>query len=358
MKYTAALLPLAAGAIAASSGVAPRPNATFQPFQPGFNEIITATSKIELLHENTSYPFAHEAPVYIPSTSDLFLVGNYQTPKGGAPIQISRMFRKNATNTGNRGKNTWSREVITPDVPMANGGINYRDGILFCAQGTFSQKSALIWMNISAPYNTKTLLDNFHGRRFNSLNDLFIHSDGSIWFTDPTYGYDQGFRPEPELPNQVYRFDPDSGDVRVVADGIGQPNGIALSPDEKIVYVTDTDASRGNGDASRRRAATIYAYDIATYSGGPFLINRRVFAYTESGIPDGVKVDSEGNVYSGCGDGVHIWSPAGVLLGKIQLNSTSANLAFAEKGELFVLNEYRLWKVTLDGVISGDILRF
>ncbi|KAL4964279.1 SMP-30/gluconolactonase/LRE family protein [Aspergillus stella-maris] len=357
MKYTTALLPLAAGTLAAS-GAGPRPNATFQTFQPGFSEIISATSKIELLHENTTYPFAHEAPVYIPSTGDLFLVGNYQTPKGGAPIQISRMFKNNATSSTGNGQYTYGREIIHPDVPMANGGINYKDGILFCAQGTFAQKSALIWMNVTAPYNTKVLLDNFHGRRFNSLNDLFIHSDGSIWFTDPTYGYDQGFSPEPELPNQVYRFDPETGDVRVVADKIGQPNGIAISPDEKIVYVTDTDATWGNGNMSRRRGATIYAYDIVEYSGAPFLTNRRVFAYDESGIPDGVKIDTEGNVYAGCGDGVHIWSPAGVLLGKIYLNSTSANLAFAEKGELFVLNEYRLWKATLDDVVAGDILRF
>ncbi|KAL4876865.1 hypothetical protein BJY04DRAFT_199366 [Aspergillus karnatakaensis] len=236
---------------------------------------------------------------------------------------------------------------------MANGAINYHNGILFCAQGTMERKSALIWMNITAPYETKVLLDNFKGRRFNSLNDLDIHSDGSIWFTDPTYGYEQDFTPEPELPTQVYRFDPATGDVRVVADGIGQPNGIAFSPDESILYVSDTDASYGS-----TRPATIYAYDIATYSSAPFLVNRRVFAFADTGIPDGVKVDTAGNVYSGCGDGVHVWSPAGVLLGKIFFNSTSANLAFGRPGELFALNEYRAWKVSLDRSVEGTILEF
>lgn len=242
LRYTAAFVPLALGALAA--------NASFQTNQPAFTNIISQHPKIDLIVENATYPFAHEAPVYIPSTGDLFLAGNYQTESGGQPIQVSKI-RHN-------GDGTYTRELITPDIPMANGGINYKDGILFCAQGTVQRPSALIWMNTTAPYKTTTLLDNFHGRRFNSLNDVVIHSDGSIWFTDPTYGYDQGFAPKPELPNQVYRFDPDSGDVRAVADGIGQPNGIALSPDQSIVYVTDTDAQWGNGDTSLARAATMY----------------------------------------------------------------------------------------------------
>ncbi|KAL3478145.1 hypothetical protein BJX99DRAFT_108462 [Aspergillus californicus] len=340
LKYAAAILSLTAGALGAGPV-----NASFQPAQPGFSDIVTATSKIELVVKNATYPFAHEAPVYIPSTGDLFLVGNYQTPTGGAPIEVSRVYKNNST-----GK--YVREHIHPDVPMANGGINYKDGILFCAQGTFERKSALIWMNITAPYETTVLLDNFKGRRFNSLNDLFSHSDGSIWFTDPTYGYDQGFTPEPDLPTQVYRFDPATGDVRVVADEIGQPNGIAISPDESIVYITDTSASY-----SSRKPATIYAYDVAYYSSAPFLVNRRVFAYADNGIPDGIKVDTHGNVYSGCGDGVHIWSPAGLLLGRILFNSTSSNLAFARPGEMFALNENRLWKVTLDRSVQGDILK-
>ncbi|CBF84531.1 hypothetical protein AN8977.2 [Aspergillus nidulans FGSC A4] len=320
----------------------------FMTFQPGFKAILGEHPKLELLHENRTYPFAHEAPVYIPDTGDLFIVGNYQTPTGGQAIQISRMVpQKNGS---------YVREIIHPDIPMANGAINYNGGILFCDQGTKERPSSLIFMNATAPYETKVLLDSFYGRHFNSLNDLDVHSDGSIWFTDPTYGYDQGFSMKPDLPNQVYRFNPKTGDVRVVADQIGQPNGIAFSPDESIVYVTDTDAVWGNGDNDSTRPATIYAFDVKYYSGSPFLMNRRVFAYTDNGIPDGVKTDTEGNVYAGCGDGVHVWSPAGVLLGKIQLPGTSANLAFAKPGEMFALNEYRLWKVTLSQNVQGTIL--
>lgn len=223
----------------------PPGNTSFVAFSPTFKEIINPSSRIDLIASNATYPIAHEAPVYIPETGDVFVVGNYQTPDGGQPIQVSRIIHQK--------NGSYIREHIHPDIPNANGAINYKDGILYCAQGTLSRPAALIWMNATAPYKTKTLLDNYHGKRFNSLNDLDIASDGAIWFTDPTYGFMQGFTPAPELPNQVYRFEPETGDVRVVADSIQQPNGIAFSPDERIVYVTDTAASSGEA-----KPATVY----------------------------------------------------------------------------------------------------
>ena len=127
---------------------------------------------------------------------------------------------------------------------MGNGGVNYRDGVLFCAQGTTTDSGGLIYMSRQAPYETETILSNYHGRWFNSVNDVVVHSDGSIWFTDPTYGFEQDFRSDPELPCQVYRYDSNSGtgDLRVVADGFEKANGICFSPDEKTVYITDTNA--------------------------------------------------------------------------------------------------------------------
>ncbi|KAL3456780.1 hypothetical protein BJX64DRAFT_296391 [Aspergillus heterothallicus] len=338
--FAAASLLLALGATALE-------NATFITYQPAFEDIIGSNPKLELLLENESYPFAHEAPVYYQAKADVFMVGNYQTNDGGQPIQISKMRTEN---------NVYVREEIFPDIPMANGAVNYKDGVLFASQGTVERPSALIYMEPEPPYSTKVILDSFNGRRFNSLNDVVIHSDGSIWFTDPTYGYDQGFSPKPDLPHQVYRFDPATGSVRAVADGLGQPNGLAFSPDESILYVTDTDAHRGNGDDNAERAATIYAYDVKTYSNAPFLVNRRVFAYADNGIPDGVKVDTNGNVYSGCGDGVHVWSAGGDLLGKIKLPSVAANFCFAEAGVMYILNEYKVWKATLSPNTHGALL--
>ncbi|KAL3470835.1 hypothetical protein BJX99DRAFT_238652 [Aspergillus californicus] len=127
--------------------------------------------------------------------------------------------------------------------------------------------SSLVLMDAAPPYNTTTVLDNFYGRQFNSINDVVIHSDGSIWFTDPTYGYEGGFRPTPDLPSQIYRYDPATGSVRVVADGFGRPNRIAFSPDEKIVYVTDTESFHGNGTSVPSQASTVYAFDVQDISG-------------------------------------------------------------------------------------------
>jgi gluconolactonase len=136
------------------------------------------------------------------------------------------------------------------------------NGILFCAQGTKHQPSGLIHMLPYPPYEVKTMLTKYHGRPFNSPNDVVVHKDGSIWFTDPIYGYEQGFRPSPQLPNHVYRFEPDTGDIRVVADGFRRPNGICFSPDQRTCYITDTDFIHGDGSMDPRRASTMYVQTL------------------------------------------------------------------------------------------------
>lgn len=184
---------------------------------------------------NSTYPFAHEAGVYIPATGQVYITSNQHFLNGQRTVVISRLRK-----VGDQ----YECHEMDIDVPMANGGVNYRDGVLFCAQGTPTHPGGLIYMSPHAPYPTETVLSNYHGRWFNSVNDVVVHSDGSIWFTDPSYGFEQGFRPTPELPCQVYRYDPEAGtgDVRVVADGFGKPNGICFSADEETVYVTDTNA--------------------------------------------------------------------------------------------------------------------
>lgn len=140
---------------------------------------------------------------------------------------------------------------------MPNGGVNYQDGILFCAQGSpLSGTGGIYYM----PRGTvpKAMVTNFHGRDFNSVNDVVVAKDGAIWFTDPCYGHEQDFRQRPKLPCQVYRFEPDTGDLRVVVDGLGRPNGIAFSPDEETVYVTDTDHIHGDGGKDPLRYGLFY----------------------------------------------------------------------------------------------------
>lgn len=118
---------------------------------------------------------------------------------------------------------------------------------------------------------------------------------------------------------------------------------------------------RGGGGRSRSGAdrhvrLSRYAYDVAYYSGEPFLINRRLFAFADVGIPDGIKCDVHGNVYSGCGDGVNVWSPGGVLLGRILVEGGAANFCFGKDGEVFILNEHKLWRAQLATSTKGALL--
>jgi gluconolactonase len=99
-----------------------------------------------------------------------------------------------------------------------------------------------------------------------------------------------------------------------------------------------------------------YAFDVTTYSGQPFLTNRRLFAMADVGIPDGIKCDTNGNVYSGCGDGVSIWSAGGILLGKILIEGGVANFCFGRNGEIFMLNETKLWRAQLGNGVKGALL--
>jgi gluconolactonase len=169
-----------------------------------------------------------------------------------------------------------------------------------------------------------TLADNLGGKRLNSPNDIVCKSDGSIWFTDPSFGilgWYEGAKAEPELPTNVYRLDP-SGALGVVAENINQPNGLAFSPDESVLYIVE----------SRSVPRKILAYDVA---GGARLANKRVLIDAgPKGTPDGLRVDVDGNLWCGWGmgeaglDGVHVFNPDGRLIGRIDLPERCANVCF------------------------------
>lgn len=225
----------------------------FLIYDEAFLSVLGIKPLLEVILRDRSIPFAHEACVFWPEQNALFITSNIFSDKSDEKkIQISRV---DICDDG-----TYECKRIPngiPGVPMANGGVNYLNGILFCAQGTRHQESGLVHMLPYPPYEVRTMVSKFHGRPFNSPNDVVVHSDGSIWFTDPIYGYDAGFRPAPQLPSQIYRFDPLSGDIRVVADGFKRPNGICFSPDEKTCYITDTDYIHGDGGTNPTRASTM-----------------------------------------------------------------------------------------------------
>lgn len=185
------------------------------------------------------------------------------------------------------------------------------------------------------------LVDSFRGKRLNSPNDVVVHSDGSVWFTDPTYGIlsdYEGYRAAPEQPvHGVYRIDP-SGVVTLVADDFGQPNGLVFSPDESRLYIADSAFSH-DPKAPRH----IRVFDVA----GGKLSNSRVFAHIDAGLPDGIRVDVAGNIWSSAADGVHCFAPDGTRLGKILVPECVANLTFGgpKKNRLFIAATSSLYAI-------------
>jgi gluconolactonase len=233
----------------------------FVSYDPSFEDITGGEPTITLCLQNDEYPFAHEAGVFHQSTNEVFITSNQFLDETNK--KITKVSKVKVNEDGKL-----SSEAIPAAVPMANGGINYQDGVLFCAQGTLTEPGGLIYMEAAAPYDTRWLVQDFHGRQFNSPNDVVVHTDGSIWFTDPIYGFEQGIRPKPQLPSQVYRFDPKTQNIRPMVDGFGRPNGICFSPDEKTVYVTDTDWIHGDGTTDDSRASSMCVFDFSRASFG------------------------------------------------------------------------------------------
>ena len=171
------------------------------------------------------------------------------------------------------------------------------------------------------------IADRHQGRRFNSPNDVVVHSDGSIWFTDPAYGIDsdyEGHQADSEIGGcHVYRADPDTGACEIVADDFDRPNGLAFSRDETQLYVGDS------------RARHIRLFDVAE---GGVLSGGGVFAECTAGSFDGLRLDTAGRIWAAAGDGVHCLDPDGTLLGKLRLPEETANLVFGglKRNHLFV----------------------
>ena len=190
------------------------------------------------------------------------------------------------------------------------------------------------------------LADRWQGKRLNSPNDVVVKSDGTVWFTDPAYGIDadyEGHKSPSEIGAcHVYRLDPASGELEVVADDFARPNGIAFAPDETTLYVSDTGMT--HDEAGPRH---IRAFGVAD---GRHLRNGRVFAVCEHGLFDGFRLDTEGNLWSSAGAGVNCYSPSGDLLGRIPLPEGVSNVTFGgpKRNRLFITATTSLYAVYLN----------
>jgi gluconolactonase len=277
---------------------------------------------------------AHEGPVYVPGEDALYFTTLPQRDGLGVPrVQIKRLPLD--------GEPT----VVRADANAANGMALGRDGrLLVCEQGTPSTSARITAFDPSSG-ELETLVDNWCDLRLNSPNDVVQASDGTIWFTDPTYGFLQGFRPRPVVGDRVYRFEPASGRLRVVADSLDKPNGLALAPDERTLYVTDSGANQEPGSFYADRPHHVVAFDVAPFSAR--LTNERVFAEISPGFPDGIKCDADGRVYVSSSTGVQVFSPEGERLGEIELPG-AVNFTFGGPGRnvLFITADTAIWAAT------------
>ncbi|KIJ08996.1 hypothetical protein PAXINDRAFT_120077 [Paxillus involutus ATCC 200175] len=318
-----------------------------QIFDPSFLEVTGPNATIRLIASNPGFAFAHEAPIYVPDLNLVFFSSSNSGPLGysgwynSSVVGMINMTEVDMALTSTTGDVNIQVQTLnlSDTVQMVNGGTGpYKGNLLFVTAGRALLPPSIVLVNPSPPHNTTVLLDNFYGRQFNSLNDVKVLPGTDImFFTDPSYGWLVGYRPEPMLPFQVYRFDPSTGQVRVVADQFVHPNGIAFTHDGRTAFVTDSGMSSATAGVDQTLPATIYQFDVdpATQS----FKNRRVFAYVDSGYPDGIQLDTMGNVYSGCGEGTHVWNSDGTLIGKFFLNSTSAQMIFTKSGLVILDSE-------------------
>ncbi len=216
---------------------------------------------------------------------------------------------------------TGRQSVERTGVEFANGRtLDLQGRIVTCSHGRRAVERT------EPDGRTAVLVDHWQQARLNSPNDVVVKSDGSIWFTDPPYGIIQpqeGYPGEREYGDcWVFRLDPDTGELTPVVLDLEEPNGLAFSPDESLLYVADTSgALRRDGTGNHH----IRVYDVLD---GRRCKNGRAFAVVSPGVADGFRVDVHGNVWTSSADSVQVYAPDGTRLGRIPVPELVGNLCF------------------------------
>lgn len=295
----------------------------YEIIDPAFRRRIRTSARVEQLFDGCRWA---EGPAWFPAHRQLVW----------SDVPNDRMLRWDEA-TGAVG-------VFRAPSRYANGNTVDREGrLVTCEQG----ERRVIRLEHDGALTV--IADRFEGRRFNSPNDVVVRSDGSIWFTDPTYGIDsnyEGHKAESEIgANNVYRVDAHTGAVTLVADDFLQPNGLAFSPDERRLYIADSGATH---DPSHPRH--IRVFDVGDDG---VLRDGAVFATLEDGMFDGFRCDEDGCVWAGTHGGVHCYAPDGTLLGIVRTPERVANVCFggAKRNRLFIAATTSLYAVLLP--VSG-----
>jgi len=305
------------------SKIARYPDPAIEVIHPSFAKYRQSNAAIERLYTGARWA---EGPVWFGDGRYLLF----------SDIPNNRMLR-------------WSEE--TGEVSVFRSPSNYANG------NTRDKQGRLITCEHDSRRVTRTeldgkvtvLIDRFQGKPFNAPNDVVVHSNNSIWFSDPGYGIMsnyEGHKAPFELPPNVYRLDPQTGEAVVVVSDMRRPNGLCFSPDEKLLYVCDTGMTDGP-----QYPHHIRVYDVV-YDR---LVNGRVFAEVGPGLAaaDGIRCDADGNIWAGTGwggedsSGVQVFSPDGTLIGMIHLPEICANICFggAKRDRLFMAASTSLYSL-------------
>ena len=234
--------------------------------------------------------------------------------------------------------------VALSNSEFANGNtLDFNGQMISCEHG-----GRRVVRRLSPLDAVDVIANTYQGKRLNSPNDVVVKSDGSIWFTDPPYGINsdvEGYAAESEIGGCYVFCVAPNGAIKAVATDFDKPNGLAFSPDESQLYIADSGAIRGASfpGIDYNLPHHIRVFDVE----GTDLSNGRVFAVVAPGIPDGLRVDCEGYVWTSALDGIHCLSPAGALLGKIRLPAQTSNLCFGgEDGTtMFITSSDKVYRV-------------
>ena len=300
---------------------------TVEIIEPGAAGLIDPASRLTRLTDGGIWA---EGPVWLPAEAVLMY----------SDVRADRGMRWSEVNGG---------EVWRSPNDHTNGNTLDREGrVLHCEHS--NRRIAR-----TEPDGTRAgLVDRFEGKRLNSPNDIVVKSDGTIWFTDPPYGIifpEEGTpAPQEQAGCFVFRFDPESGELSIASDAIVHPNGLAFSPDESLMYVSDT--SGGVDPAANHHIVVLDVVD------GRRLEHPRVFRVIEPGVADGLRVDEHGNVWTSAFDGIHVISPDGTDLARIGVPEVTSNCVFGgtDGRRLFITASSSLYaietKVTGSGVAA------
>ncbi|KAH8900202.1 D-lactonohydrolase-like protein-like protein [Thozetella sp. PMI_491] len=298
--------------------------------------------------ETSKNPFFYGSCVYLDGPDELYTTSSLleSTSTSQLPVILISKVKLSRDASAKIIAAEWLKLRPPPNMPMPAGGADFKRGVLFCAQGNATAGTGGIFhMNIGQP--PTPVVTNYFGRDFDSVQNVAVAKDGSMWFTDWPAGFEQEFRPRPQLPPHVYHFQPDSCELRAVSADFSRPFGIALSPDERRLYLTTADDHLGESGKTSPGAAAVYVFDIIGAETNPVLANKRLFSYPISGVPMGIRCDEKGHVYVGCSGGLEIWSPAGLLLGVFEVPGGVTSFTFGRSHEFFLCSGKRLWMMRL-----------